>query len=1321
MSPKGPTREECLQQVRDLEQRLLEAQATIVGLRSRLSAGAPAAVAPPEASQQLIEELQTANEELQSQAAELGIQAEELQVQAEELEMQNEELQRVSGELETERALLRTVLEQMPAGVIIAAAPSGRFLLANRQLAAILGRAVPMAKNLQDYDHYRGLHPDGRPFASQDYPLAHALTTGKKTIEKEINILRGDGSPAVIQVSAAPVRNTRGEIIAGVATYQDITARKQAEREIRRLASFPQLNPNPVLEVDAAGQIVYYNDATLQALGAMTAADLRVFLPGDLPDILATANRTGQDNFQREVPVNGQVFLETISFAEPLNVWRIYAIDITERQQAQEALRQSNKRTADILESISDGFFSMDREMVVTYVNNAALALWGGRPRAEVLGKRLLDAFPEAEGSIFVEKYAEALREGKSLTFEAFFEPEPYRNWYEVRVFPFQDGISVYFQVTSERKKREATLLRAKQDWERTFDAVPDLITILDADHHMIRVNRAMAQALGKEPGELVGRHCYEFMHDSGRIPANCPHQQLLADHREHTAEVREMGREFLVTTSPIFNDDGTLFGSVHFARDITERQLAEAALRQTYLRLDLLAETAGQLLASASPQQVVDSLCRKVMEFLDCEAFFNFLVVEDKPGLLHLNACAGIPEEEAHRIQWLEYGAAVCGCAARDADRIVAEDIQNTPDPRTDLVKSYGIQAYACHPLMVGGRILGTLSFGTRKKTSFTTDELALMKAVADQVAIAMDRKLAEEALNRLNEELDQRVQERTAELRQTVEQLQSEVAERLEAEKQAANLSRLYQVLSRVNETIIRAATPGTLFQEACRIAVEAGGLRMAWVGLTDPDDQAVKVAAQYGHEQGYLDNLLISLDDVPESQGPTGTAVREGRYDLCNDFATEPRMAPWREKALARGYLSSGAFPLRVGGKVVGAITLYAGTPGFFNQAEIALLEALADDLSFALESMDREAKRRQAEEEIRRVSAYARSLIEVSLDPLVTISPAGKITDVNRATEEATGIPRDRLIGSDFSDYFTEPDKAREGYQQVLSQGFVRDYPLALRHASGPVIDVLYNAATYKNEAGEVQGVFAAARDVTERQQAEEEIRRLNDELEQRVRERTAQLEAANREMEAFSYSVSHDLKAPIRAIDGFSKMLMAEHAARLDPEALRLLEVVRHNTGYMAQLIEDLLALSRLGRREIRKTRLDLAAMTPGLPADKGRGPGAPGRTDRKDLPPACGDPSLMRQVLVNLLSNAFKFTKFRADAAIEVGGRAPTARTFTTSRTTASASTCAIRRNCSGSSSGCTNRASSRAPAPAWPSCSVSCGATAPAPGPRAR
>ncbi len=144
------------------------------------------------------------------------------------------------------------------------------------------------------------------------------------------------------------------------------------------------------------------------------------------------------------------------------------------------------------------------------------------------------------------------------------------------------------------------------------------------------------------------------------------------------------------------------------------------------------------------------------------------------------------------------------------------------------------------------------------------------------------------------------------------------------------------------------------------------------------------------------------------------------------------------------------------------------------------------------------------------EVRASSRYARSLIEASLDPLVTICAEGKITDVNDASVQATGVPREELIGTDFSNYFTEPDKARGGYQQVFREGFVRDYPLAIRHVSGRVTDVLYNATLYRNEAGDVQGVFAAARDVTERKRAEAELARHRERLEELVEERTVAL-------------------------------------------------------------------------------------------------------------------------------------------------------------------------------------------------------------------
>ena len=138
-----------------------------------------------------------------------------------------------------------------------------------------------------------------------------------------------------------------------------------------------------------------------------------------------------------------------------------------------------------------------------------------------------------------------------------------------------------------------------------------------------------------------------------------------------------------------------------------------------------------------------------------------------------------------------------------------------------------------------------------------------------------------------------------------------------------------------------------------------------------------------------------------------------------------------------------------------------------------------------------------ERKRAEEALRSATAYHRSLIEASLDPLVTISPDGKITDVNSATERVTGFSRQELIGTDFSDYFTEPEKARAGYQHVFREGQVQDYELEIRHRDSRLTPVVYNASIYRDEAGEVVGVFAAARDIAGRKRAEEALRRAND--------------------------------------------------------------------------------------------------------------------------------------------------------------------------------------------------------------------------------
>lgn len=201
---------------------------------------------------------------------------------------------------------------------------------------------------------------------------------------------------------------------------------------------------------------------------------------------------------------------------------------------------------------------------------------------------------------------------------------------------------------------------------------------------------------------------------------------------------------------------DGTanlVLGIPELAVDRPAPSESEQRAQRLARRFELLSQTASDLLAGEDPQAMVERLCHRVMDHLDCQVFFNFLM-DPKAGRLHLNACAGIGPAEAKRVEWLDMGTAICGCVARAGQRMVAFHVATTPDPRTDLVRSYGVEAYACHPLLARGQVIGTLSFGTRTRTIFTEDELSVMKAVTDQIAMAMERiKLLEDARRQADE----------------------------------------------------------------------------------------------------------------------------------------------------------------------------------------------------------------------------------------------------------------------------------------------------------------------------------------------------------------------------------------------------------------------------------------------------------------------------------------------------------------------------------------------------------------------------------------
>jgi PAS domain S-box-containing protein len=273
-----------------------------------------------------------------------------------------------------------------------------------------------------------------------------------------------------------------------------------------------------------------------------------------------------------------------------------------------------------------------------------------------------------------------------------------------------------------------------------------------------------------------------------------------------------------------------------------------------------------------------------------------------------------------------------------------------------------------------------------------------------------------------------------------------------------------------------------------------------------------------------------------------------------------------------------------------------------------------------------------ERKISEDLLRTSYAYARSLLEASLDPLVTISVQGKITDVNDASIQATGFSREELIGRDFSDCFTDPEKASYGYQKAFYEGFVRDYPLAIRHVTGRVTDVLYNASVYKDETGNVLGVFAAARDVTERKRFEQSL-----------------LEASRMKSE-FVANMSHELRTPLNGIIGFSEFLIDEKVGKLVPKQKEYLNDILNSGRHLLQLINDVLDLSKVeaGKMELHPEVFSLPKAIEEVcsvvaPMVLKKHILIRCKTDA-GIDAVTLDLKKFKQVLFNLLSNAVKFT-----------------------------------------------------------------------------
>ncbi len=398
---------------------------------------------------------------------------------------------------------------------------------------------------------------------------------------------------------------------------------------------------------------------------------------------------------------------------------------------------------------------------------NHAFERMTGLKREQIIGKKVTDVLVgiEKDPTDWIGIYGKVTLTGEPVQFEN--HAQPLDKWFRVSAYCPEKGYFVaLFEDITERKKTEDSIRQSEQRYRSLYETISGGVVVQDQNGSITDANDTACEILGLTRDQMQGRtstnpNWHAIHEDNSPFPGE-EHPAMITLRTGKALQNVVMGvfqpntsqyRWVIINSEPIIDaETKKVKAAVTTFVDITDLKKAEEALSYNNQRLELLTNVTSQLLSTNNPQKLIQQICEEVMAFLKCDVFFNFLVDEQKQKL-HLNAYAGVPAETAATFEWLSFGEAVCGCAAQEGNRIVCENIPDTQDHRTALVSSFGVKAYCANPIFSAGKVIGTLSFGSKRKLFFSADDLAVMKTVTAQVSVAMDKKKSEESVKESDE----------------------------------------------------------------------------------------------------------------------------------------------------------------------------------------------------------------------------------------------------------------------------------------------------------------------------------------------------------------------------------------------------------------------------------------------------------------------------------------------------------------------------------------------------------------------------------------